>query len=161
MIPVDLRHYNPKQNSLGNIILPIYIEIRKDESEMESAGKLFTALKEHKELNYCNVTNFGYDKIPQMIRQFGLKQFFKNIKNKNKYCVGAIISHLGRLNYEKYNKANFKINDVIFLPNHQPLTPFSINIVEFNGNTNIIICYYKSQIPTEVIKNIEIGLKKL
>ena len=160
-IPVDLRyrHHKEDKNHLGNLILPIYINVNKSESIDSISNKIHYALKNSEELNYCNVTNYGYGHILKVIRRFFLVCFFERIKNKNKYSAGAVISHLGKLNYTEYKKG--KINDLIILPSHNPLVPFSINIVEFNEKTNIIIGYYKNQIPDNILTNIELYLKKL
>lgn len=161
VIPVDLRyrHHKDDKNHLGNLILPIYINVNKNEKIDSIPDKLHNALKNSEELNYCNVTNYGYEHIPTFIRKIFLKIFLTSIKNKNKYSAGAIISHLGKINYNEYKKG--KIDDLIILPSHNPLTPFSINIVEFNGKTNIIIGYYKNQIPNKILNSIELNLKML
>jgi len=78
--------------------------------------------------------------------------FFRYLRNKNKYFVGGIISHLGRISLNSTNK--FIIENIISLPNHQPLTPFSIVITEINHKTNIAICTYQDQIPKDTLRKI-------
>ena len=60
---------------------------------------------------------------------------------------------MGRIDITKYNKIN--IDDMIFLPNHQPLTPFSINITEFNNETNVVICTFENQIPEKTLNSLK------
>lgn len=153
MIPVDLRHYNREKNYLGNIILPIYLQVNREDSINNIAGKMMMKLKNTDELNINNINNMNYNLIPKPIRKLGLKMFFSTIHNKNKFFVGAIISHLGRIDITKYNKIN--IDDMIFLPNHQPLTPFSINITEFNNETNVVICTFENQIPEKTLNSLK------
>jgi hypothetical protein len=161
VIPVDLRYryHKDDKNHLGNLILPIYINVGKDEKISSITDKIHNALDNSKELNYCNVSNYGYRHIPTFIRKLFLRCFFASIKNKNIFSAGAIISHLGKINYNEYKKGN--IQDLIILPSHNPLTPFSINIVEFKGKTNVIIGYYKGQIPDSILNNIESYLTTL
>ena len=152
MIPVDLRNYDRTTKRIGNLILPIYIDVNKDDDINKIGGELLLSLKEKKELNMYSAKGYNYHIYPEKIRRFVIKKFFNYLRNKNKYFVGAIVSHLGRLTFNSSYK--FNIENVISLPNHQPLTPFSIVITEYKNKTNIAICSYKNQIPKDTLKSI-------
>ena len=87
MIPVDLRHYNREKNYLGNIILPIYLQVNREDSINNIAGKMMMKLKNTDELNINNINNMNYNLIPKPIRKLGLKMFFSTIHNKNNFLL--------------------------------------------------------------------------
>jgi len=152
MIPVDLRYYDRNTKRIGNLILPIYIDVNKNDSSNQIAGELLLALKEKKELNMYNAKGYNYHIYPEMIRRLVIRKFFKSLMNKNKYFVGAIVSNLGRISFNECSK--FSVENIISLPNHQPLTPFSFVITEYKNKTNIAICSYRNQIPKDTLKSI-------
>lgn len=152
MIPVDLRNYDRETKRIGNLILPIYLDVSEDEDINKVAGKLLLSLKNKKELNMNNAKGYNYHIYPEIVRKPVIKMFFNYLRNKNKFFVGAIISHLGRINLNSSKK--IEIKNIISLPNHQPLTPFSIVITEYKNKTNIAICTYKNEIPKEILNKI-------
>lgn len=152
MIPVDLRNYDRTTKRIGNLILPIYVDVNKEDDINKIGGNLLLSLKNKEELNMYSAKGYNYHIYPEKIRRFAIKGFFNYLRNKNKYFVGAIVSHLGRLSFN--NSYNFNIENIISLPNHQPLTPFSIVITEYNNKTNIAICSYKNQIPKDTLRKI-------
>lgn len=102
-------------------------------------GKLLLSLKDRKELNMYSAKEYNYHIYPEKIRRFVIKKFFNYLRNKNRYFVVAIVSHLGRLSFNSSYK--FSIEN-----NHRPLIPFSTVITEYKNKTNIAICSYKNQI---------------
>lgn len=157
MIPVDLRNYDRNTKRIGNLILPIYLNVNKNDNVNKISGELLCLLKEKKELNMYNAKGYNYHIYPEKIRRIVIKKFFKCLMNKKKYFVGAVVSNLGRVSF--YSSSKINIENIISLPNHQPLTPFSIVITEFNNKTNIAICSYKNLIPKNILMNIIADMK--
>ena len=139
MIPVDLRNYDRTTKRIGNLILPIYIDVGIDDDINKIGGKLLLSLKDRKELNMYSAKKYNYHIYPEKVRRFVIKKFFNYLRNKNRYFVVAIVSHLGRLSFNSSYK--FSIEN-----NHRPLIPFSTVITEYKNKTNITICGYKNQI---------------
>lgn len=139
MIPVDLRNYDRTTKRIGNLILPIYIDVGIDDDINKIGGKLLLSLKDRKELNMYSAKEYNYHIYPEKIRRFVIKKFFNYLRNKNRYFVVVIVSHLGRLSFNSSYK--FSIEN-----NHRPLIPFSTVITEYKNKTNIAICCYKNQI---------------
>ena len=159
MIPVDLRYYNQNIKRVGNLILPIYLDVNKDDNVDTIKEKFLWSLKSKKALNMYNAKAYNYHIYPEKFRRFVINKLFKRIINKNRFFVGGIISHLGAYSFNKSSK--IAINNIIFLPNHQPLTPITILTTEYNGKTTFSICNYKNQIPKDILKNIIQDLKGL
>ena len=71
-----------------------------------------------------------------------------------------MISHLGRLSFNKCEKIN--VEKVMCLaPVCSPILPFSIEIVEYENKTNIVICSYENQIPDDLLKSIIEEIKEI
>ena len=154
MIPVDVRRHLKNENFLGNMTLPIFLNLSLNDSWEDINGKLLYSLKNKEELNRKSLKYFGYQKLPYKIRNFILKIIMKYLNNCRVYTIGSIISYLGRINVETFSNNTFKIVDFISLPLQQPSAPFSIVVVEVNNKTNIAISRYKEQIGDTEFKNV-------
>lgn len=152
MIPTDIRRHEREKNYIGNLTLPIFLDVNKNDDYKKINGKLLYNLKDKKELNLSNTQYFGYNFYPEFIRKAGLEVALKMINKMNKFTVGALISHLGRVNLEKFNNDYITFKDFVSLPIIQPLCAFSLVILEHNNKTNIAISYYEEQFTEEYIE---------
>ena len=158
MMPVDLRHHDGNRPYIGNLTLPIFLNVNKSDNYIKTNGDLLCGLKDSKELNISNALN-GYRYIPSLLRRTGIKIGCMASRHYNRFSVGAVISHLGRIDLNDYSNKYFKVKDFVDLSIQQPLGAFSIVIVECSHKTNISIGYYEDQFSEEymraLIKKIE------
>ena len=158
MVPVDLRHHDGNRPYIGNLTLPIFLNVNKSDNYIKINGDLLCGLKDNKELNISNILN-GYRYIPSLLRKTGIKIGCVVSQCYNKFSIGAVISHLGRIDLNDYSNKYFKVKDFVDLSIQQPLGAFSIVIVECSHKTNISINYYEDQFSEEymraLIKKIE------
>lgn len=154
MIPTDLRRHNRTNNYMGNLTLPIFLNVGKNDNYEKVNGDLLYNLKCNKELNLSNTPHDTYRYVPRFVRSLGIKIGCKAINHYNKYSIGAIISHLGRINIDDYSNNLFEIEDFISLPVQQPLGAFSIVILEHSHKTNIAISYYEGQFKEDYLNEL-------
>lgn len=159
MVPVDLRRHDNNSPYIGNLTLPIFLNIDKSDSYIRINGELLCGLKDSKELNISNALNDYYCHMPSLLRKMGVKIGCMANRHYNRFSVGAVISHLGRIDLNDYSNKYFKVKDFVDLSIQQPLGAFSIVIVECSHRTNISIGYYEDQFSEEymraLIKKIE------
>lgn len=145
MIPVDIRRHLENDNYLGNMTLPIFLNVNQDDSWQDINGKMLYLLKNKEELNKKSLQYIGYQNLPYSIRKIILKSLKKYLNVVKKFTMGAIISYLGKIDINQYTNDKFKIIDFISLPIQQPGAPFSMVISEVNNKTNIVISAYEEQ----------------
>lgn len=162
MIPTDIRRHDKLNNYIGNLTLPIFLNVSKDDNINKINGDLLYQLKNNKELNIANTSYYGYKQLPKIIRNTILKIGKKLILKNNKFSVGALISHLGRIDIEGLNNSEITFDDFVSLPIHQPLCAFSVVIVEYLHKTKLALTYYEDQFDetyiNSLVKKIESGL---
>ena len=161
MVPTDLRHYDSGSSYIGNLTLPIFLDVMKNDSYNKINGELLYGLKVGKELNMSNTLNSNYRRIPNLLRKMGIKIGCLVNRRYNKFSVSAIISHLGRIDLKDYSNKYFKVNDFVDLSIQQPLGAFSIVIIEHSHKTNICIGYYEDQFTDEYISALMEKIERL
>ena len=153
MIPVDIRRHNLDNNYSGNLTLPVFLDVDKKDTYKKVNSDLLMKLKNHDELNIKNTKYFKYDHIPKIIRKSALKVAFKFVKNKDKFVAGGIISHIGKLDLNKYS-GKVNVEGFLSLPIQQPLAPFAFVIAEYAGKTVMGLSYYKEQFSEQYIEQL-------
>lgn len=159
MIPTDIRRHNRNDNFLGNLTLPIFLNVKGTDTIQSINGQLLYKLKEKKELNRANVSYYFYKNIPRIVRKSCLNGLMKFTGKINKFSIGANISFLGRIDLNKYNNKCFDVEDFVSLPVHQPLGAFSMVIVEYNEITKLCFSYFKNQFKEEYIDSVIQNIK--
>ena len=159
MIPTDIRRYDKENNYIGNLTLPVFVNVDKGDDYKIVNGKMLYSLKENKELNLKNTSYLGYQYLPKIIRKLFLKVGLKYISNSNKFSAGALISFLGRINVDDLQNDYFNVNDLVSLPAHNPLILYSFVITEFANKTNIAFIYYEKQFDEKYVDYIENKIK--
>ncbi len=161
MIPADLRRYDNNNPYVGNLTLPIFLNVGKKDNYVKVNGRLLCSIKDGKELNISNTLHDAYQHVPTLLRRTGIRIGCKAIQQYNKFSIGAIISHLGRIDVDDYSNQYFDVEDFIDLSTQQPLGAFSIVIVEHSHKTNISISYYKNQFTEKYIDKLMKKIRSL
>lgn len=151
MIPTDIRRHDRLNNYIGNLTLPIFLNVNKKDSISKINGDLLFQLKNNRELNIANTSYYGYQYFPKIIRNAVLKIGNRWILKNNKFSIGALISHLGRIDIDDLKNEEISFSDFVSLPIHQPLGAFSVVIVEYSHKTKIALTYYENQFNEEYI----------
>ena len=159
MIPTDIRRHNRSENFMGNLTLPIFLDVKKGETYQAVNGRLLYSLKNSSELNKTHTSYFGYAGYPKGVRKFALKNGLKAVAKYKKFSIGALISFLGRIDLEQYKNPCFEPLDFISLPVHQPLGTCSMVIAEYNQKTRIAISYFEGQFDEEYMDTLTAELK--
>ena len=64
------------------------------------------------------------------------------------YC--ALVSALGKIESERLQCKNFKVDDVNVTINSFPFTAFTIITLEYNESTNITVSWHSGRVPEDV-----------
>lgn len=160
MVPVDLRHHDNNNPYIGNLTLPIFLDVDKNDSYAKVNGELLCSLKDSKELNISNILDH-YHRMPSILRRAGMRIGCMASRRYNKFSVGAIISHLGRIDLNDYANKCFRAKDFVDLSIQQPLSAFSIVIVECSHKTNISIGYYENQFTEDYMNTLVKKIERL
>ena len=154
MIPTDIRKYKKDENIVSNLVLPTFINAGINDKWEDINVSLITKMNNNSELNKKSVKHFGYRYIPKSIRKTFLKWLFNYKVKQKSFMGGAIISHLGRVDFEKYKIKDNKPLSFCSLPVQQPLIPFSIVISEFENKTTIALSYYENQLEKKYLNEL-------
>ena len=142
LTPTDIRRHKPSCNLyVANLTLPIFLSASSKEDWRDINGELLYALKEKRELCVANVRHYPYGLIPHKMRVWGWKQLINRIQKRNRFLIGGIISHLGRIPLDRYLIEQQVPMQFVSLPVPQPFGLFSIVITEYNKCTHICISY--------------------
>lgn len=145
LIPTDIRRHKPSSDLyFANLTLPIFLNASPKEDWQNINGKLLYALKEKQELCAANVRHYHYGLIPHKMRVWGWEKLIKRSQERNRFLIGGIISHLGRISLDKYLIEQQVPMQFVSLPVAQPLGIFSVVITEYNRRTHICISYPKN-----------------
>jgi len=161
MVPADLRRHDQKNNYTGNLTLPIFLNVRKNDDYKRVNGQLLSSLKDKKELNYSNTLPAAYCYLPKIIRAGIVKCGCIGTDISGKFSIGALLSHLGRIDLDDYANKYFKIDDFASFPVQQPMGAFSMVIVEHSHRTRIVFAYYKQQFSKRYINELIAKIKRL
>lgn len=160
MIPTDLRRHDKLNNYTGNLTLPIFLNVKKDDDYKRVNGDLLSQLKDKRELNYSNTLPRIYCYLPKFMRNMIVKAGCGATNMCGKYSIGALVSHLGRIDFDSYKNKAFKVIDFESFPVQQPLGAFSVVIVEYSHKTRIVISYYKDQFDEKYINELMDKIRK-
>jgi len=159
MIPTDIRRHNRKDTYIGNLTLPIFLKVKDSDNYQNVNGQLLYSIKNNDELNIKHASYINYEYYPKALRKLVLKQGLNIISKYNKFTVGAIISHLGRIDLQDYSNKHLEVEEFVSLPVQQPLGAFSIVIAEYNNKTKIAISYYENQFEEDYVENLLNNIK--
>lgn len=159
MIPTDIRRHNRKDTYIGNLTLPIFLKVKDSDNYQNVNGQLLYSIKNNEELNIKHASYINYEYYPKTLRKLVLKQGLNIISKYNKFTVGAIISHLGRIDLKDYSNKHLEVDEFVSLPVQQPLGAFSIVIAEYNNKTKIAMSYYESQFEEEYVESLLNNIK--
>ncbi len=143
LIPVDIRRHGKAGAHLGNLTLPIFLNVSKYDTWRQINGQLLYALKEKKELQKAAVYHFNYRSFPAWLRRMALRVWTGRIDKLKAYPVAGIISHLGRIDAGKWKLGDEALLSFTSLPVPQPMGVFSVVIAEYGRQTRLCISYPK------------------
>lgn len=136
MIPVDLRRHEEVPDSASNLSLPIYLEVRPEQSWQEVQGDLLKSLSQKEELAREKFESLGM-LVPGGFLKTGVKHLIQKILRKQRFPISAILSDNGFIQLADFSTPIFKAESVISLPVFVPLIPFCVNVIQHTAQTNI------------------------
>ena len=137
MIPADIRRYEKDTNYNTNLTLPLFLEVKEEDTFEDIYGDLLTQMRDQKELNSANTRYFFYDKYPKAIRHAVLGVLLSYARRKNMFSVSGLVSFLGKVKLKDYDNPYIEFEDFYSLPINQPLIPTALVIDQYNKKTVI------------------------
>lgn len=160
MIPSDIRRYEKGINYNTNLTLPLFLEVKEDDTFEKIYGDLLTEMRDQKDLNLANTSYFFYDKYPKVIRHAVLGVLLSYARRKNMFSVSGLISLLGKVKLKEYDNPYIEFEEFYSLPINQPLIPTAMVIDQYNNKTVINLAYYEGQFSEEKIDELVDSIKK-
>ena len=160
MIPADIRRYEKDTNYNTNLTLPLFLEVKEEDTFEDIYGDLLTQMRDQKELNSANTRYFFYDKYPKAIRHAVLGVLLSYARRKNMFSVSGLVSFLGKVKLKDYDNPYIEFEDFYSLPINQPLIPTALVIDQYNKKTVINLAYYEGQFSEHKIDGIVDAIKK-
>ena len=138
MVPVDLRRHLDEPYALGNLSLPVFLDIDPGRPWPEIQASLLGALGRGDELARTPTELISqYTPVPLMRAVLSAARRL----SPNRYMCSAILSDLGRVDLRDFSTPDFTAWTVYSLPTHAPFVPLSVAITQAGGRTEVVMSY--------------------
>lgn len=146
MIPTDIRKYDENIVSSSNMVLPIFLDIKRGESIKDIRSRFMKKFREKDELMCPNAKNMGL--------KFGMEKCFIKGLDKihrltNRWFATGIISNVGLQRLEDYSTDSFKATSIYSIPSVQPFLPLVSTIIENENTTEVTLGCYENYLTKE------------
>jgi len=140
MVPVDLRQEISKDEprSTGNLSLPVFITLEKDQTWSQLLSQLLSKLQKKKYIGRSR-NNLMYRRLSKRMLGVFVKSLWNFQMRKGKYITSAVVSHVGNHLFNDYSSPGFIADSIAFIPCVMPIAPLSLVITESEMKTEIII----------------------
>lgn len=160
LLPTDIRHFNKDIISISNLVEPLYLRCKKDDSWIDISKKIHNDINTYKNIN---LKNMKYGIILKMHPLF-FKILIKvscTIQNlTNRFLTSGSITNIIS-NISEYSSKDLVVKSVFVKPFYQPLVPFVIEIIEQKNKMEIIFASNTNYIDFETANEILNDIKKL
>jgi acyl-coenzyme A synthetase/AMP-(fatty) acid ligase len=148
MVPVDLRRHLSSPYALGNLSLPVFLDVEPGQGWPSIQAELLAALGRRDELARTP-TEFvsQYTPVPLMRAVLGAAQRLSPGRN----MCSAILSDLGRVELRDFSAPGFTAWTVYSLPTHAPFVPLSATVTQSGGHTEVVMSYQSDWSFPEVV----------
>ncbi|WP_415954487.1 non-ribosomal peptide synthetase [Streptomyces sp. KLOTTS4A1] len=140
MVPVDLRRHAPGLRSTGNLTHNPLFEVDADAGWEDAHQRMLTLLAEGHDL--AARADGVMTRVPLDILRRQIAELDGYSAAQNKYAALAIISNMGRIDAGALSTDSFRATEVFALPNSGPVGPPEIDLMEFDGRTEITIGWH-------------------
>jgi acyl-coenzyme A synthetase/AMP-(fatty) acid ligase len=138
MVPVDLRRHLSSPYALGNLSLPIFLDVEPGQDWPSIQAELLGALGRKDELARTPTELFSeFTPVPVMRAVLGAAQRLSPRRN----MCSAILSDLGRVELRDFSTPGFTARTVYSLPTHAPFVPLSATVTQSGGHTEVVMSY--------------------
>ncbi len=140
MVPVDLRRYAPELRSTGNLTHNPLYEVDADAGWEDAHERMLTLLAEGHDL--AARADTVMTSVPLDVLRARIADLDAYSAAQNKHAALATLSNMGKIASTALNTAAFRATEVFALPNSGPAGPPEVNLLEFDGRTEITIGWY-------------------
>ncbi|MFJ2590238.1 amino acid adenylation domain-containing protein [Streptomyces sp. NPDC087538] len=140
MVPVDLRRYAPELRSTGNLTHNPLFEVDADAGWEDAHERMLTLLAEGHDL--AARADTVMTSVPLDILRRQISELDAYSAAQNKYSALATLSSMGRITPDALSTPAFRATDVFALPNSGPVGPPEVDLLEFDGRTEITIGWH-------------------
>ncbi|MGW4377977.1 non-ribosomal peptide synthetase [Streptomyces albidoflavus] len=140
MVPVDLRRHAPELRSTGNLTHNPLFEVDADAGWEDAHQRMLTLLAERHDL--AARADSVMTRVPLDVLRRQIAELDGYSAARNVYAAQAIISSMGRIDAGALSTDAFRATEVFVLPNSGPVGPPEIDLLEFDGRTEITIGWH-------------------
>ncbi len=155
IIPVDVRRYSDNKKSLfGNLFVPIFVDAKRVRKVDELRTEIIDYVKQRSVLMKIAKRLFVYSRISPVIRQSVIKFFLPIVMASRRFIYCALISPLGKIESDRLQGKNFKVDDINVTLISFPFTAFTVIALEYNEHTNVTVAWHSGRVPERVAKRL-------
>ena len=160
LLPSDIRNFNKDIVSISNLVEPLYLRCKKDDSWIEISKKIYNDINTYKNINSKNMKYGIILKTHPIFFKILIKVScaIQNLTN----CFltsGSITSIIS--NITECSSKDLVVKSVFVKPFYQPLLPFVIEIIEQKNKMEIIFVSNTNYIDFETANEILDDIKNL
>ncbi len=148
MVPVDLRKYEPSLPMDGNLSLPLWLELKGNESVDEVSKDLRNRIKQKEPLYNAErfpmeFVGMGYIKKAIFLCLTRWGHFTK------RYPISLIVSFMGKHDPNKYGFDGFRCDTVWSTAVYSGICPMQLNVTFDEKHINLCISYHNQLFTTQ------------
>jgi amino acid adenylation domain-containing protein len=138
MVPVDIRHHDPKLQSTANLSLPIFLDVQKGDSWEVLHERILKSLAQKQELSFDG-SEWALSKIPVRGIEAFVRAALRIQHQRERYLASGVLSHLGKIELKDYSGGDFFARTVYSLPVHVGFAPLSFVATECPDHVELTV----------------------
>jgi amino acid adenylation domain-containing protein len=139
MIPVDLRRAAPEaRDSTANLTLPLFLPVGANDTWADVSQDLLSRLNEREYIR-AGPKDWLYHFMPHGLISWVFRKAWIRQLRQGKYLLSAVISHVGKFEWQDFRSAGFEQRSIYCLPFALPVAPLSFIIIEHPFGTEVLM----------------------
>jgi len=149
MVPVSLRSLDESMQTTANMVLPIFLHTRKEETYKSISQQLIKKIAQKKYLNLNNA-NLGILRfLPTPSLAYILKAVGTYCNKTRKHLTSGTLSYVGRYDEKEFSTPSFTCRTFYSMPLCTPFSPVSVVMYKNTHSIEISISHYRSVISED------------
>lgn len=154
MVPVSLRTKDLSVRSTANLVLPIFIEVSKEDSIQEINQRFIQKLKEDEFLNIANAKLGVLGYVPDLVMKVVLWSYAQLCRTRSVFSTSGVISYVGHYDLATFSCTDFRCSTFYSIPLLTPFSPVSVVAYKNNHAMEVSVSYNASVFSKEKRKEI-------
>ena len=145
MVPVSLRKKDETVISSANLVLPIFIEVDKEDSIGDINQRFIQKIKDDEFLNIANAQLGLLGHLPDGILKWTLYAYSQMCRTMGVFSTSGVISYVGNYDLSTFSCEDFACDSFFSIPLLTPFSPVSVVAYKNTNAIEISISYYHQE----------------